>query len=201
MNIGNIKQKIVELQNELNTLADKLQEARDGNKATTSRRYKTDDFEYYVECAHACSDVVNILNSIEDEAAHPSRLVENFLKLMRESKNNCDFIYERIRKWDNKTQDILHDIELNDHNDDEYAILGNKLKEIRKERRIDKDAFELQEKIKSCMSMQGMQQAMNNFNTMLGDLRKVEKYHDTRTYHPKGENQLGEKGDSNVCYN
>jgi hypothetical protein len=114
-----------------------------------------------------------------------SEIIAQFLALVRENGGRYAGSLERIKLQDARTQDILHDIELNEHTDEELLALTQELAVVRRERRIDKDAFEIAEKIKLCMARQEIPVAVKAFERMLGDVRKVENYHENRVYRRK----------------
>jgi hypothetical protein len=116
-----------------------------------------------------------------------SEIIAQFLALLRDNANTYAGSIERIKQQDARTQDILHDIELNEHTDEELLALTQELAAVRRERRIDKDAFEIAEKIKMCMARQEIAVAVKAFERMLGEVRKVESYHAKRTYRKKAE--------------
>jgi hypothetical protein len=118
---------------------------------------------------------------------HPSEIIAQFLALVRENGGRYAGSLERIKQHDARTQDILHDIELNEHTDEELLALTRELVTVRRERRIDKDAFEIAEKIKLCMDRQDVMATIKTFERMLGEVRKVESYHAKRTYRKKVE--------------
>lgn len=84
---------------------------------------------------------------------------------------------------DKETQDVLHELELEDVLFDERAKLATKLRKIRKDRRKAKDIVEEKEPLLNWYSEN--KQAVNKLREALGATRKQEKYHNNRSYTKK----------------
>ena len=81
------------------------------------------------------------------------------------------------------TQDILHSLELNDLKYNERAKLATRLAEVRKQRRIYKDAVEELEPVSDFL--EDNKKLLNNLGALVGNVRKQEKYHSNRQYYPR----------------
>jgi hypothetical protein len=114
-----------------------------------------------------------------------SEIISQFLNMLQDAKTEHAGSQERLKEYNNATQDILHDFELNEHTLEEKMALTEEIIEVRRERRIDKNTFEVTEKIKTYIDRQDIAVAIKWFGKMLGDVRKVEKYHKNRSYHKK----------------
>jgi hypothetical protein len=114
-----------------------------------------------------------------------SEIISQFLNMLQDAKTEHAGSQERLKEYNNATQDILHDLELNEHTPEEKTALTDEMIEVRRERRIDKNTFEVTEKIKTYIDRQDIAVAIKWFGKMLGDVRKVEKYHENRSYHKK----------------
>lgn len=112
-----------------------------------------------------------------------SEIISSFLNLLQESKQTYNFAYENQKKEEDKTQDILHKIELDNLNYKERAKLATQLAENRKERRRYKDIAE--ETYDLYCFAENNKKFINNLTQLLGQVRKVEKYHKDRHYVPK----------------
>lgn len=81
---------------------------------------------------------------------------------------------------DNQTQDILHNIEINDNFPDDYIMQGLALKNIRKERREAKDIQKITHPV--VQWVQQNQKTINELEKLLGAVRKAEKSTQGRMY-------------------
>ena len=81
--------------------------------------------------------------------------------------------------------DIMHKFELDNLSYKERCKLATTLATSRKDRRFYKDHVEELEPIVNFMSESAHTKAINNLKQLLGEVRKVEKYHSNRTYRPR----------------
>lgn len=106
--------------------------------------------------------------------------IDNFLRFCR----SCTEANRRAAvaeiDMDNKTQDILHNIEINDNFPDDYILKGLALKNIRKERREAKDIERITQPI--VQWVQQNQKTINELEKLLGSVRKAEKSTQGRMY-------------------
>lgn len=106
--------------------------------------------------------------------------IESFLKFCR----SCTEANRRAAvaeiDMDNQTQDILHNIEINDNFPDDYILQGLALKNIRKERREAKDIQKITHPV--VQWVQQNQKTINELEKLLGSVRKAEKSTQGRTY-------------------
>lgn len=109
--------------------------------------------------------------------------IENFLNFLRdcEEKNRLAALEEI--EMDSRTQDILHNIELNENSQYDYICQGFTLAEIRKRRRKAKDTKEITYPI--CTWLHENQKVINTLEQLLGTVRKAEKRTQNRTYKNK----------------
>lgn len=120
-----------------------------------------------------------------------SEHVSEFLSLMREALPDYDWCDEERSKCEMETQDILHTMELEDLKYGERAKLATELAKIRKYRRQCKDEQEELEPI--VRFMKDNKPLFNKLDQLVGELRKVEKYHKTRHYYPRVRKEKKEK--------
>lgn len=106
--------------------------------------------------------------------------IEDFLKF-------CRFCTEANRQaalteidLDNQTQDILHNIEINENYPDDYIIQGLTLKNIRKKRREVKDIQRVTFPVVQWVNQN--QKTINELEKLLGSVRKAEKNTTNRMY-------------------
>lgn len=106
--------------------------------------------------------------------------IEGFLKFCR----SCTEANRRAAvaeiDMDNQTQDILHNIEINDNFPDDYILQGLALKNIRKERREAKDIQKITHPV--VQWVQQNQKTINELEKLLGAVRKAEKSMQGRMY-------------------
>lgn len=106
--------------------------------------------------------------------------IENFLKFCRSCAEANRLAAVAEIDADNQTQDILHNIEINDNYPDDYILQGIALKNIRKDRREAKDIQKITHPI--VQWVQQNQKTINELEKLLGSVRKAEKSTQGRTY-------------------
>lgn len=111
-----------------------------------------------------------------------SETIKAFLDLLDENAKLFPVMEERLKREDDLTQDLLHAIELGDgyKERNKHATL---LAKNRRDRRECKDAIEELNLLRAwALKNSG---AVNQLKQVLGELRKVEKYHGNRHYNPR----------------
>ena len=118
-----------------------------------------------------------------------SEEIKQFLDFIREAESRYVMSQEAVKTEEDRTQDLLHAIEFESNTGklDEYA---ERLRLSRIERRENKDIVEELEPIIEFLNVQGNKKTMDQLTQLLGKVRKVEKYHESRSYHPRVEEQL-----------
>lgn len=95
------------------------------------------------------------------------------------------------QKWcDERTQDLLHDLELNHHSYHERGKIATELVTIRQRRRIAKDKIELL--LPLCAWMTNNTKSINQLKGVLGDMRKIDVKIKNRLYWPKHKEERNE---------
>ena len=112
-----------------------------------------------------------------------SNYIETFLNYLSEVDRSYPLVNAELKKKDDETQDILHELELGDNNYRERAKIATRLKNIRKERRQLKDKIEEIETLYQWVNEN--KTSINKLQQVLGQTRKQEKYHSNRTYHKR----------------
>lgn len=112
-----------------------------------------------------------------------SQYIELFLGFLKKAGSEYEWSAKKEKEQESLTQDILHCLELEEMGYHERARLGKYLSEVRKERRKHKDAVEELGPI--VQFMHENRKAINAMEQLLGAVRKQEKYHGNRRYHPK----------------
>lgn len=114
-----------------------------------------------------------------------SEHIADFLNYIRSSKT-CFHIAETTDEdTSKKTQDILHALELQHCNYHERAKLATELVCIRQERRDAKDVMATVEPLIDWAK--NNEAAIRSLEKVLGEIRKVEKSIESRTYYPRTE--------------
>ena len=115
-----------------------------------------------------------------DEIDGFSNQIDAFLKFCRSCRELNRIVVSNEADMNNKTQDILHNIEFNDNYPDDYVLQGFALREIRKKRREAKDIQRITTPIVQWTDQS--QKTINELERLLGAVRKAEKSTDGRKY-------------------
>lgn len=114
--------------------------------------------------------------------------IKQFLDFIRDAESRYVMCQEVVKTEESRTQDLLHAIEF----EADYSNLdglAEKLRKSRIERRENKDIVEELEPIIDFLDIQNNKKTMDQLTQLLGRVRKVEKYHENRSYHPRVEEQ------------
>lgn len=115
-----------------------------------------------------------------------SEEIKRFLDFVREAEPRYRTALETVERENKRTQDFLHAIEFEPHAE-ERSKIATKMRASRIERRENKDIVEELEPIVEFMSDRANKRAIDQLSQLLGKVRKVEKYHENRTYYPRVE--------------
>lgn len=110
-----------------------------------------------------------------------SEIITEFLNLIDRSLDEYLISSQAVEYENKRQQDLLHDIEFTTNNR-ERNKLCTKLHKHRRARRAHKDIEEETKLIVDFFSIQSHEKTIKDMKQMLGALRKVEKYHENRTY-------------------
>lgn len=111
-----------------------------------------------------------------------SEIISEFLSLIEECKIYDAIADEKINLSNKATQDMLHKIEFSkDYK--ERSKAATQLHYIREDRRHYKDIKEETEIVVAYYEEN--KKAVERLKKMLGEMRKVEKYHENRSYKPR----------------
>lgn len=86
---------------------------------------------------------------------------------------------------ENKTQDILHELELVPHTFNERGKLAKELTEVRQKRRVAKDAIELLEPLIRWAA--DHKKSIDALTKVLGDMRKIDNRRENRLYYKRAD--------------
>lgn len=113
-----------------------------------------------------------------------SEKIKNFLDFVEESRLLYNHSLENMKKEDKKLQDYLHAIEF-ESNVKERSKICTKLHQSRQNRRRYKDLVELSEPVIQFFQDPQNKKTLDKMTQLLGNVRRIEKYHRERTYIPR----------------
>lgn len=117
-----------------------------------------------------------------EENMKNSKILADFLNMLSEAEQMNHEAIQQLERLDKLTQDYLHGLEFCQYKD--RPKIATALARVRKERRKWKDVKEETDTLVEWMESNKV--VYNKMREMLGQLRKVEKYHNNeRIYTPK----------------
>lgn len=112
-----------------------------------------------------------------------SEALEGFLDSIREAQAQYNIAVTAEHEADDKTQDILHSLELEKNSYHDGARLSRALTKVRQDRREAKDTCQ---RLKPLVDWAGQNpKTVRALEQLLGNLRRAEKSLDNRFYRPK----------------
>jgi hypothetical protein len=124
-----------------------------------------------------------------------SKRLEDFISFYDEAVNTYNYAYDMVNQCDKLKCDLLHKIELGLFEDkNEEKRIQTQLKYCLKDRRYYKDRVEelepfvmlfLDKSKDKEMVTRNNSNCVNQIKNTLGNVRKAEDYHKTRTYKPR----------------
>ena len=112
-----------------------------------------------------------------------SQGIENFLSYLRETEQRYHMAEADEQEANNETQDILHSLELQDHDYHDFARLSKELRGVRQKRRAAKDI--MSETAPVLCWIEENRRTIQSIELLLGDERKAEKSTAHRIYTPR----------------
>lgn len=109
--------------------------------------------------------------------------LDKFLCYVRETEQYYRIAVANEQEANDATQDILHSVELEDHDYHEMAKIGKKLREVRQQRRAAKDLMDQTHPV--CEWADNNRQVIKSLEQLLGAVRKAEKNATGRIYTPR----------------
>ncbi len=109
--------------------------------------------------------------------------LEAFLSYLREMEERSRMAEADRVEADAATQDILHALELGQHNAASRARLAQTLREVRRQRRAAKDTRE--QTVPVAAWAKENQAAVKSLERLLGEIRKIERQTENRVYIPR----------------
>ena len=108
------------------------------------------------------------------------------LDFFRDCPTRYQVAYDAMKEEEKLESDLLHKIEL-DAGYEERNRLATQLKQCLKRRRENKDILEELEPVLEFLEDRNNKKTVDKMVQLLGKMRKVEKYHKNRSYHPRIE--------------
>ena len=115
-----------------------------------------------------------------------SEKIKAFLDFVEECQELNSMAKDSILTEEKRQQDLLHAIEF-ETNSKKRGPLDTKLHRCRLDRRKYKDMFEVTDEVVKFFREPQHRKTLEQMRQLLGNVRKVEKYHRTRTYIPRIE--------------
>ena len=122
--------------------------------------------------------------------------IKNFLDFLEMSRKSNTAAGVQEIDMDNRTQDILHNIELCDHNQYGYIVRGIALKDIRQKRREAKNTKEVTKPIVDWIRENT--EAIKSLEKLLQATRKIEKRAAGRQYQNRTDTVAGLPGEEDI---
>ena len=121
--------------------------------------------------------------TMQAERSEYTMQLSQCLAHLREAESALSSMQTELKYCDDRTQDILHDLELNEHTYHERGKLTNELIDIRKRRRVAKDTIEILTPLHEWANTQS--RALRQLESVLGEMRKIDVKRVNRMYWPK----------------
>lgn len=123
--------------------------------------------------------------TVKSEQTSYSQILKIFLDFVDTAQSQYNFHLEAMKNEERITQDYLHKLELEGLNCRERSKIATQLVYNRQARRNYKDAVEELEPIVEFFDDPKNRSVLNAMSQLLGQVRKVESYHQKRFYIPK----------------
>lgn len=111
--------------------------------------------------------------------------IDEILKFLESAVKERDSHYTTMRWCEDKTQDIMHELELLPNNYHERAKLATELAEVRQQRRAAKDMYERLTPLAEWYEKQ--RTAINALTRVLGEMRKIDEKQANRLYYKRAD--------------
>ena len=128
---------------------------------------------------------MKVRKNVLDSSMSKTKCVETVLAFFESAVKEYEMNREIMKYTDDKTQDILHELELVPHRYNEKAKLAQELAEVRKQRRTSKNTCEILAPIVGWYEKQ--QPAINALTRVLGDMRKIDEKRENRLYYKRAD--------------
>ena len=109
-----------------------------------------------------------------------SEQISGFLNFVREAGSQHSMAKQDEEQTYLETQDILHSLEIHDHQYDSLANIAEMLTDVRRRRRAAKDSLAVYEPIAAWVDEN--KTVLKSLERLLGDVRKAESFQKNRCY-------------------
>ncbi len=117
-----------------------------------------------------------------------SKEIENIIAFFKTAVGDHDYSYGVVGAKEKEIQDLEHELELAARDTKARARVGRELQQVLKDRRAHKNVVESTDPV--CAFLAEHPKMLNEMAVLLGKVRKVEKYHETRQYVPRVRTDL-----------
>lgn len=115
-----------------------------------------------------------------------SEKIKTFLDFVDECRSLNEIARNGISEEEKLQQDLLHAIEF-ESNGKKRSVIDTKLHKCRLSRRKYKDIFEETDDIVQSFKDPSHKKTLEQLRQLLGKVRKMERYHENRTYIPRAK--------------
>lgn len=134
-----------------------------------------------VKVSIECKDLVKM----QAKAGQFSQIIGHFTWMMKQSTKQYNEILNLIKIEDEKTQDILHGLELNEISDERAIEIKHMLERNRRERRKFKEEMEKMKLFASFAEANKSSTFLKNLSKLDADYQEVVRVQKAREYHPR----------------
>lgn len=140
----------------------------------------------FIRKAYECCDVAEYMAKKYDIKVEKkvSEQIKIFLDFIDECGELNSMAYDGVGEEDKRHQDLMHEIEF-EEDPDKIAEIGMRIHQNRVQRRVYKNIYEDTSPVMDFVKEPQNKKALDSARQLLGKVRKVEKYHETRTYIPR----------------
>ena len=128
--------------------------------------------------------LAGVFTEMEEVITMVSEDIKSFLDFVEESRKLHAFALDRIKLEEKRQTDLLHAIEF-EASCKERSKLSTRLHKCRIDRRRYKDMAEEREEVVKFFQDPQHKKTLDHMTQLLGKVRKVEQYHEKRTYIPR----------------
>lgn len=114
-----------------------------------------------------------------------SEQIDCFLTWLRDCEQRFHMAEADEQEANSETQDILHSLELENHDYRDYAKLGKELRQVRQKRRKAKDTLVVLGLVLDWIDAN--RSVVKSLERLLGDVRRAEKRTEGRIYTPRAK--------------
>lgn len=111
--------------------------------------------------------------------------IAEFIRLLNDTIKDQNFSFEEVHRLDLLQSDYLHVLELEDLDYNQRASVAIKIRNCRRERRLNKDVVELLGPITELMKSKIGTEFIRQLNEVLGKTRRLEERSKNRIYWPR----------------